>query len=286
MANERKDAHRPDRGRPHPDAVDAEAAARRGRALPGARRMHQPDLRRDGRARHAGRRDRRLDAQADPAGQADLRAGADRAQHRASARSVRGGAEERQQHGRVRGAQPRRGRRRAGDLRRRRHVEHGRHLVATPASARASAAPSSWAACATCGHSRSIDYPVWASEITPVTGKWRLETVEINGEIQMGDVRVNPGDLVVADDTGVVFIPRDSIMAVLELCEKKKQAEDDPHRRDLERRPGAGVLRQGLGRSPRRAMSNRSGPISRSSARARSAAISAAGWRAPASRSR
>ena len=75
-------------------------------------------------------------------------------------------------------------------------------------------------------HSRSIGYPVWASEITPVTGKWRLETVEINGEIQMGDVRVNPGDLVIADDTGVVFIPRDRIMAVLELCEKKKKSED------------------------------------------------------------
>jgi regulator of RNase E activity RraA len=75
-------------------------------------------------------------------------------------------------------------------------------------------------------HSRGIGYPVWASEITPITGKWRLETVEINGEIQMGKVRVDPGDLVVADDTGVVFIPRESIMAVLELCEKKKKAED------------------------------------------------------------
>jgi 4-hydroxy-4-methyl-2-oxoglutarate aldolase len=75
-------------------------------------------------------------------------------------------------------------------------------------------------------HSRSIGYPVWASEITPVTGKWRLETVEINGEIQMGDVRVNAGDLVVADDTGVCFIPRAEIVKVLELCEKKKSAED------------------------------------------------------------
>lgn len=75
-------------------------------------------------------------------------------------------------------------------------------------------------------HSRSIGYPIWASEITPVTGKWRLETVEINGEIQMGKVRVNPGDLVIADDTGVVFVPRDAIAAVLELCEKKKKAED------------------------------------------------------------
>ena len=64
-------------------------------------------------------------------------------------------------------------------------------------------------------------------EITPGTGKWRLQTVEINGEIQMGDVRVNPGDLVVADDTGVVFIPRDQIMAVLEHCEKKKKGEDE-----------------------------------------------------------
>src|SRR6202161_4098705 len=75
-------------------------------------------------------------------------------------------------------------------------------------------------------HSRSIGYPVWASEITPVTGKWRLETVEINGAIEMGEVRVNPGDLVIADDTGVCFIPRDAIMEVLELCERKKNAED------------------------------------------------------------
>jgi len=75
-------------------------------------------------------------------------------------------------------------------------------------------------------HSRSIGYPIWASEITPITGKWRLETVEINGEIQIGHVRVNPGALVVADDTGVVFIPRARILDVLERCEKTKQAEE------------------------------------------------------------
>src|SRR3984957_13052819 len=75
-------------------------------------------------------------------------------------------------------------------------------------------------------HSRGIGYPIWASEITPATGKWRLETVEINGEIQMGDVRVNPGDLVVAADTGVCFIPRADILRVLELAEKKKKDED------------------------------------------------------------
>jgi regulator of RNase E activity RraA len=75
-------------------------------------------------------------------------------------------------------------------------------------------------------HSRSLGYPIWASEITPITGKWRLETVEINGTVMIGDVRVAAGDLVVADDTGVCFIPADKIMPVLELCEKKARAEE------------------------------------------------------------
>jgi regulator of RNase E activity RraA len=75
-------------------------------------------------------------------------------------------------------------------------------------------------------HSRTVGYPVWASEITPITGKWRLETVEINGPIQIGEVRVAPGDLVIADDTGVCFIPRDNVLEVLELAETKARAED------------------------------------------------------------
>jgi regulator of RNase E activity RraA len=75
-------------------------------------------------------------------------------------------------------------------------------------------------------HSRAVGYPLWSSDISPVTGKWRLETVEINGSIQLGEVRIEPGDLVVADDTGVCFIPRDFILDVLELAEKKAKAED------------------------------------------------------------
>src|SRR6266852_3612884 len=75
-------------------------------------------------------------------------------------------------------------------------------------------------------HSRALDYPVWASDITPVTGKWRIETVEINGPVQIGEVRVAAGDLVVADDTGVCFIPRDVVLEVLEAAEQKAKAEE------------------------------------------------------------
>jgi len=75
-------------------------------------------------------------------------------------------------------------------------------------------------------HSRMVGLPLWSSEVSPVTGKWRLETVEINGSVQIGEVRVEPGDLVVADDSGVCFIPHDYILEVLELVEKKAKAED------------------------------------------------------------
>jgi 4-hydroxy-4-methyl-2-oxoglutarate aldolase len=76
------------------------------------------------------------------------------------------------------------------------------------------------------GHSRRVGYPVWATEITPVTGKWRIETVEINGEIVVGGVRVASGDIVLADDTGVCFIPRARAAEVLALAQQKSAAEE------------------------------------------------------------
>jgi 4-hydroxy-4-methyl-2-oxoglutarate aldolase len=75
-------------------------------------------------------------------------------------------------------------------------------------------------------HSRSVGYPVWSTEVTPVTGKWRIETVEINGEIEVAGVRVAPGDIVLADDTGVCFIPRARAAEVLELASRKALAEE------------------------------------------------------------
>jgi regulator of RNase E activity RraA len=62
---------------------------------------------------------------------------------------------------------------------------------------------------------RELDYPVWARGVTPITGKYRLEAIEINGPIMCCDVQVYPGDLVIADDTGIVFIPSDKSEEVL-----------------------------------------------------------------------
>jgi 4-hydroxy-4-methyl-2-oxoglutarate aldolase len=75
-------------------------------------------------------------------------------------------------------------------------------------------------------HSRRIGYPLWATEITPVTGKWRIETVEINGDIEVGGVRVSPGDIVIADDSGVCFVPRARAQEVLTLALDKHAKEE------------------------------------------------------------
>jgi regulator of RNase E activity RraA len=74
-------------------------------------------------------------------------------------------------------------------------------------------------------HSRAVNYPIWSTEVTPVTGKWRLQTVELNGDVEIESVRVSPGDIVIADDTGVCFIPRDRALEVLERARLKSAAE-------------------------------------------------------------
>jgi regulator of RNase E activity RraA len=83
-----------------------------------------------------------------------------------------------------------------------------------------------WGGVRDVAHSRSVGYPMWSTEVTPVTGKWRIQTVEINGDIEIGGIRVSPGDLVLADDTGVCFVPASRALEVLDLARAKSAAED------------------------------------------------------------
>ena len=61
-----------------------------------------------------------------------------------------------------------------------------------------------------------LGFPLWGRGPTPITGKWRAETVEINGLVRIGGVLVAPGDLVTADDAGICFIPAERAAEVLE----------------------------------------------------------------------
>ena len=68
--------------------------------------------------------------------------------------------------------------------------------------------------------------------MTPITGKWRLETVEINGPVQIAGVLVQAGDLVAADSGGIVFVPFDWVERVLLEAERMHRG-DVAHRADI-----------------------------------------------------
>ncbi|MFL6804565.1 MAG: RraA family protein [Xanthobacteraceae bacterium] len=57
-------------------------------------------------------------------------------------------------------------------------------------------------------HSRAIGYPIWSRSVSPITGKWRVETVAVNKPVAICGIAVEPGDLVLADEVGVCLIPR------------------------------------------------------------------------------
>jgi regulator of RNase E activity RraA len=69
-------------------------------------------------------------------------------------------------------------------------------------------------------HSRAIGYPVWSSSVSPMTGKWRIETVSVNTPVTIAGVEVKPGDLVIADEVGVCFIPFAKAGEVLAMCQR------------------------------------------------------------------
>ena len=80
---------------------------------------------------------------------------------------------------------------------------------------------------------RRIGYPVWARGVSPLTGKWRLETTALNSTVHIAGVQVNAGDLVIADDNGICFVPRLSIEDVLKRAEELSAGEDE-RSRDVE----------------------------------------------------
>jgi 4-hydroxy-4-methyl-2-oxoglutarate aldolase len=76
-------------------------------------------------------------------------------------------------------------------------------------------------------HSRKIGYPVWCSSVSPITGKWRIQTVAINRPVSLCGVSVSPGDLVIADEVGVCFVPFERAAEVLAVAQRLTRREAD-----------------------------------------------------------
>jgi regulator of RNase E activity RraA len=55
--------------------------------------------------------------------------------------------------------------------------------------------------------SRELGLPIWSRGLSPITGKWRIETMAINVPVRIADILVHPGDIAIADENGVCFVP-------------------------------------------------------------------------------
>lgn len=64
-----------------------------------------------------------------------------------------------------------------------------------------------------------IGFPVFSRYTTPRTARGRVWEQAFGVPVHVGDSVVNPGDYVIADGSGVVFIPQDRIDEVLKVAE-------------------------------------------------------------------
>ncbi|CAH0038204.1 unnamed protein product [Clonostachys solani] len=71
----------------------------------------------------------------------------------------------------------------------------------------------------------SDHYPLFIAGHWMRTGKDRVEVGAVNEPVAIGGVRVNPGDIVVADANGVVFIPRHRAHEVAEVAQLIEKSE-------------------------------------------------------------
>jgi len=74
-------------------------------------------------------------------------------------------------------------------------------------------------------HSRAIGYPLWSASVSPITGKWRIETMAVNDPVHIAGIEVRPGDLVVADECGVCFVPFARAAEVLAVAQRLAASE-------------------------------------------------------------
>ena len=74
-------------------------------------------------------------------------------------------------------------------------------------------------ACRDIDESRDIGFPVYARGALPMTARNRVMQESFNQEVQFAGVQVHPGDLIIADGSGVVVIPRDKEEDVVKEAE-------------------------------------------------------------------
>ncbi|MGE5291461.1 MAG: RraA family protein [Micromonosporaceae bacterium] len=97
-------------------------------------------------------------------------------------------------------------------------------------------------ACRDVDEARALGFPVYARASVPRTARGRLAEVGWNEPVHVAGVSVAPGDYVVADGSGVVFVPADHAAAVVAAAHEIAAREAEMIRRIRAGEPVSRVL--------------------------------------------
>lgn len=73
--------------------------------------------------------------------------------------------------------------------------------------------------------------PVWCRHISRTMVQGRIEFAAMDGPISCGGVKVNPGDVVVADGDGVIIVPRDRALDVAKYAARELERDKKTRRK-------------------------------------------------------
>jgi regulator of RNase E activity RraA len=97
-------------------------------------------------------------------------------------------------------------------------------------------------ACRDVDEAFELDFAVYASHAVPLTARGRVMEVGWNEPVGFGGLTVTPGDLVIADSSGVVFVKREHAEAVVAAAEDIVAREQAMAEAVRERRPMSEVM--------------------------------------------
>lgn len=74
-----------------------------------------------------------------------------------------------------------------------------------------------WGCCRDVEEIRTIGYPVWSAHVSPRRSRNDFTFGSINEPIEIQGIRISRDDFILADESGIVIIPRDRLREVVEL---------------------------------------------------------------------
>ena len=79
---------------------------------------------------------------------------------------------------------------------------------------------------------KKVGYPLYAREVEPLTAVGRLMTTGMNVTITCAGVKVQPGDIIFADQDGAICVPKAALKTVVEMGERLF-SEENTYEKDI-----------------------------------------------------